>query len=197
MADSFQREERFIVIKRKHLDGNKETWLRSQLAHHDINTVECVVVESDWPEYEAVWKMIENRVSGAPAAEFSNPTRWFYAFHFEAEWWSDGGESREECIAAAAQELEEIWIVEARRQEPDFAIFDAKGLLEELADQECWGENGAEGLPVFPRGAPELTKLETELAEVLRRWTVKHGDLTGAQLDFVTGPERVDPAMPA
>lgn len=65
-AGEFEREERFIVIKRKHLDGNKETWLRSQLEQHGIGTVECVVVESDWPEYEAVWKMIEDRCAHRP-----------------------------------------------------------------------------------------------------------------------------------
>jgi hypothetical protein len=27
-------------------------------------SLQCVVVEKDWPEYEVVWKMIEDRVNG-------------------------------------------------------------------------------------------------------------------------------------
>lgn len=64
MSD-FQREERFIVIKRKHLNDEQETNLRMFMARNRIGTVECVVVESDWPEYETVWSMIEARCAGA------------------------------------------------------------------------------------------------------------------------------------
>ena len=64
----FQREERFIVIKRKHLNEEQEDNLRMFMARNRISTVECVVVESDWPEYETVWRMIEDRVTGRPVA---------------------------------------------------------------------------------------------------------------------------------
>jgi len=63
----FRREERFIVVKRKHLNALQETALRAHMARLDIGTVECVVVESDWPEYQTVWGMIEDRVTGRPA----------------------------------------------------------------------------------------------------------------------------------
>jgi len=46
----FKREKRYIVYK----IGNPN-WNGS-----------CVVVEDDWPEYEIVWKMIQNRVEGKP-----------------------------------------------------------------------------------------------------------------------------------
>lgn len=78
----FQRENRYIVIKRKHLelltDEAKETL--EDIIHAiaiarqpDMDTgmkgeVDCVVVERDWPEYEKVWSMIEERVnSDAPS----------------------------------------------------------------------------------------------------------------------------------
>lgn len=67
MAEQFQREERYIVIKRKHLDEHDEETLREFLADREIGTVECVVIESDWPEYETVWGMIEQR--SAPVVE--------------------------------------------------------------------------------------------------------------------------------
>lgn len=68
---NFIREERYIVVKLKDLhcaDANvsamHEKALRDFLAENDIPTRECVVVESDWPEYETVWQMIEARVTG-------------------------------------------------------------------------------------------------------------------------------------
>lgn len=66
MSDTFKREERYIVVKRKHLVGDQEERIR-ELVHDElgIQTTECVVVESDWPEYEAVWRMIEERVTGS------------------------------------------------------------------------------------------------------------------------------------
>lgn len=65
MADQpFEREERFIVIKRKGLAPYKEDDIRELLSDHGVATVECVVVESDWPEYEIVWRLIEARASG-------------------------------------------------------------------------------------------------------------------------------------
>ncbi len=60
----FKREERFIVVKRKHLKAGDEDALRKLLEVRNIATVECVVVESDWPEYETVWAMIEARCTG-------------------------------------------------------------------------------------------------------------------------------------
>lgn len=62
----FKRENRYIVIKRSHLERGQETRL---LAFLDgvlrVQTISCVVVETDWPEYEPVWKMLEARITGA------------------------------------------------------------------------------------------------------------------------------------
>ena len=69
----FQREDRYIVIKR-----SDASWLseRDQFLLSDLENVICgirskrgkdvlksVVIESDWPEYETVWKMIEDRMT--------------------------------------------------------------------------------------------------------------------------------------
>lgn len=64
--EQFKQEERFIVIKRKHLSNEQERKLREGMRSLCIGTVECVVVESDWPEYETVWRMIEARCAGRP-----------------------------------------------------------------------------------------------------------------------------------
>ncbi|MDG3721568.1 hypothetical protein L5B98_05780 [Pseudomonas aeruginosa] len=67
----FKRENRYIVIKRKDLALVPVAYRRSlveplgSLMSH-IPHREYVVVESDWPEYETVWRMIEARVTSAP-----------------------------------------------------------------------------------------------------------------------------------
>lgn len=68
-----ERENRYLVFKNK--DINEHLTLEQQAAldamAEQINIgrgtcekeiLECVVVEHDWPEYEAVWDMIEARV---------------------------------------------------------------------------------------------------------------------------------------
>jgi phosphoribulokinase len=62
MSD-FKREERYIVIKLKPLDDVDIHHLRAYLVENNIGTVDSVVVEADWPEYEPVWSMIEDRVT--------------------------------------------------------------------------------------------------------------------------------------
>lgn len=69
-----EREERYIILKlsdaRKHMTGHD--WdnlqkIRNAIKLGRINEgkkdLVAVVVESDWPEYEPVWKMIEARMT--------------------------------------------------------------------------------------------------------------------------------------
>lgn len=78
--NKFQRENRYIVIKRTDLKKVPITYRRqlvdpmfALLAH--LPNRSFVVVESDWPEFEPVWRMIEARVSGValpdPATELA------------------------------------------------------------------------------------------------------------------------------
>jgi len=73
LNDSFTREDHYIVLKRK--DVNEYLLTRDQDKLNDIidvinrnrlddnkSPLQCVVVESDWPEYEKVWDMIETRI---------------------------------------------------------------------------------------------------------------------------------------
>ena len=70
-----ERENRYLVIKFKDaieaLTVEQREALRgiaiAVTAHRQNNgkqPLEAVVVESDWPEYEKVWGMIEARVKG-------------------------------------------------------------------------------------------------------------------------------------
>lgn len=57
----FKREERYTVIKHNQLTETQMQYLKDCIYGEGIPTVECVVIESDWPEYEHFWKMIEER----------------------------------------------------------------------------------------------------------------------------------------
>ncbi len=64
MSQKFEREERYIVFKVKDLSEHKLGWVRDVIRLNDIPTVDAVVVEADWPEYEPTWAAIERRVTG-------------------------------------------------------------------------------------------------------------------------------------
>ena len=69
LADGpFKREHRYYVIKRKHLAGEQEARLKLLLSEFELPDFQCVVVESDWPEHDVVWRMIEDRVTGRTEA---------------------------------------------------------------------------------------------------------------------------------
>lgn len=64
MSEKFEREERYIVVKVKDISEHKLGWVRDVIRLNDIPTVDAVVVEADWPEYEQTWAAIERRVDG-------------------------------------------------------------------------------------------------------------------------------------
>lgn len=75
MSTEFKREERYIVFKVSDLGNSLKGDEIRQLAKEYAEQrrlkgkppLECVVVESDWPEYEPTWRAIEERVTGAQA----------------------------------------------------------------------------------------------------------------------------------
>lgn len=71
-AGEFQREDRYIVIKRKDLEkapfGDRVDFQEALdvLVEH-LPERKFLVIESDWPEYEPTWAAIQARVSGQGA----------------------------------------------------------------------------------------------------------------------------------
>ncbi|MGR1218551.1 hypothetical protein ACUYGA_16920 [Metapseudomonas otitidis] len=67
---TFQRESRYIVVKLKDLAPGQEADIREHLTELSAQPVDSLVIESDWPEYEPAWEMIQARMEGAtpPAA---------------------------------------------------------------------------------------------------------------------------------
>ena len=77
MSNEFIREARYVVLKEADimqcLTVNEIIELRrieAKVVEHRAEIgkpprLDCVVVESDWPEYEPTWRAIEARVTGA------------------------------------------------------------------------------------------------------------------------------------
>lgn len=76
MSNNFKREDRYIVFKvsdlGNSLKGDEIRRLAREYAEQrrlkGKEPLDCVVVESDWPEYEPTWRAIEARVTGAQPA---------------------------------------------------------------------------------------------------------------------------------
>jgi len=92
----FQREDRYIVVKRSDLALLSP--VDSDLAHSYLEGVmglmaewncparECLVIESDWPEFAPAWASIEARVTGRPAPQpQAEPIAWMVGTAF---WWT-------------------------------------------------------------------------------------------------------------
>ncbi len=79
----FVQEARYIVLKGADLRGlhpHHWTQLSEVIKYHDRNRrfkgklpLECVVVESDWPEYDPTWKAIQNRVTSEGTPPVKQP----------------------------------------------------------------------------------------------------------------------------
>lgn len=57
-------EERYIVIKKTHLTPDQYADLKITLGYLGINTVDCVVIEEDWPEYDPTVNLLWERING-------------------------------------------------------------------------------------------------------------------------------------
>jgi len=69
---TFQRENRYVVLKHKdleklprHITDPLNGWLEENARR--LPARQYVVIESDWPEYEVAFKLIEARVTGKPS----------------------------------------------------------------------------------------------------------------------------------
>lgn len=58
----FQLEERYIVIKKKHLNKAELIAINAILDAFGTPTLDCIVVEQEWPEYKPTLNAIKTRV---------------------------------------------------------------------------------------------------------------------------------------
>lgn len=65
MANEFKREHnRYVVIKDKDLTLGQRFALNYTIQKQTIPTRKCLVIEPEWPIYEAVWEMVRRLVQG-------------------------------------------------------------------------------------------------------------------------------------
>ncbi len=153
----FQREDRYIVIKRSDLKKVPVSYrshlidpMFALLAH--LPNRECLVIESDWPEYEPAWKAIEARMSGAapqPPALGGEP--FFYALCG-----ADGKPHFDDfCVASEAHHL------------------------------EC-EEDGVTIVPLYRHAQPATAKVDERLVEAIA-FVKKLRDAAAGQPSIATG----------
>lgn len=58
----FGLEERYIVAKKKRLSEEQVAVIDAVVSVFDAEETDCLVIESDWPEYEVVLEMLRKRV---------------------------------------------------------------------------------------------------------------------------------------
>jgi len=76
MTDTLEKEDRYVVLKWSDMKAAgvdaSDTLIQALTKVEDYrevtgkNPLEAVVIESDWPEYDLVWEMLEKRVSNIP-----------------------------------------------------------------------------------------------------------------------------------
>lgn len=84
MSD-FRREARYYVIKIKDLSEDQDIALCDLLSGARIPCTDCVVVESDWPNYEHTWKTIERVSDSSYSDPYAEIERWKKTTHDQAE----------------------------------------------------------------------------------------------------------------
>ncbi|QDR69269.1 MULTISPECIES: hypothetical protein [Pseudomonas] len=154
MSEKFEREERYIVFKVKDLSEHKLGWVRDVIRLNDIPTVDAVVVEADWPEYEPTWSAIERRVTGGEwNGEGLPPVGTLVEASFaceDFEKWHDGvcvavgedPEGREEfCVVQCGKKIamyrDEAKRVRPRRSPEQIAADERTKAIHELVKVTC------------------------------------------------------------
>ena len=99
----FKREDRYLVVKYSDIDKasagirqgfmRNSRWLHSSMFERGAPARCFLVIESDWPEYEFAWSMIEDRVLGKPSKQEG-------AVSAFSEWYASG--SYDELSTATA-----------------------------------------------------------------------------------------------
>lgn len=78
--EKFEREHRYLVLKISDINEICTDEIKGRLedialmvergrAYQGKPPLTCVIVESDWPEYEPTWKALEQRMTSAPQSE--------------------------------------------------------------------------------------------------------------------------------
>jgi hypothetical protein len=132
MSQKFQREDRYIVIKRSDLQQAEHHalsafhganhGLRESMSKNGVPDRQFVVIESDWPEYQLAWAMIKARVSSEPLS-LSLPHRMIKTEQSSDEY-DMHADAHNACLDQCAQVVEGLW-AEIQRQADQFKEWQA------------------------------------------------------------------------
>ncbi|WP_338544934.1 hypothetical protein V6W80_17330 [Pseudomonas benzopyrenica] len=132
-AGEFQREDRYIVIKRKDLEeiensaelsdleAHKAVLLLSEALdtlHSHLPVREYLVIESDWPEYEQTWAAIRARVEGRATQPAAGTTSDKYRAELYDEVWQKARDMGYANVTGALVELERMKATQPAAGEP-------------------------------------------------------------------------------
>lgn len=57
-------EPRYFVFKISHLTDTQRRFMIEAIEGMDLPTVDCVVIEEDWPEYDPTVNLLWERING-------------------------------------------------------------------------------------------------------------------------------------
>lgn len=132
--NNFKRENRYVVFKRQnlsHAQGKVLHSIESELCP-DGNVKECLVVEHDWPCYDAAWNMIVKLSAGKfsdPYAEIKQLRERVKELEKELKESEDDLDAAEQQLSSYENALEEVQAVFVDRDAcPLFEPFNPRNL---------------------------------------------------------------------
>jgi hypothetical protein len=64
----FRLEDRYVVIKTRYLTREQRLAIEGLIREQNLPVEDCVVIESDWPEYTPVCDMLFGRIDREASA---------------------------------------------------------------------------------------------------------------------------------
>ena len=161
MSD-FQREERYVVFKLRDLvETEKDAVLR--LANSiNAQEIECVIVESDWPNYEHTWQTIERVSDGSYSDPYAEIER-LQSRVAELEITHDGQAASMPEANKAWASSDPSWVLAHLKEE---TLFDTESIGEMLA----FAKAAATSIPAKAASVPEWIKCSEQRPNVLDVW---------------------------
>ena len=157
MSD-FQREERYVVFKLRDLvETEKDAVLR--LANSiNAQEIECVIVESDWPNYEHTWQTIERVSDGSYSDPYAEIER-LQSRVAELEITHDGQAASMPEANKAWASSDPSWVLAHLKEE---TLFDTESIGEMLA----FAKAAATSIPAKAANVPEWIKCSDKMPKI-------------------------------
>lgn len=186
MKIEFERENRYIVVKRSDLDKlYKDPTKYATTFGHALALIaphfpkrQFLVIESDWPEYEPAWKMIEARMTGTPASPKTaqQPFAWAFRWDYDhGNGWCRNALRFVQSMDEVEHEDKSSW----REIQPLYTRADA-------GDGVNWKAVASEQKGIIEQQQNLIASLRAELSESYRVWSRPQGESVTIEAVAVT-----------